>query len=184
MDNSSSHEVIQINKVAELVYYMQTNDTTLDNALAIFGISKPTYYKYISRVQKAQEELQIAQRDLELMEYADIIALRANILRMVIQDALNKNTFPQDRLAILAYLDAKTDMLAERNRPSDVGAEFLTGPSLEPGTSTYRDVTVTVGGVEVRVTDIPPTIINADVRDVDDQNGISEITPGATNGSA
>jgi len=165
MSDLTPHAVIQINKVIEVIDLVQTSNTPLRIALSQFGISRATYYRWFMLAQEARDMLQEAKVQLELIEYADILSAQGQILRKLIEDALDKNTFPSDRLAILAYLDHKTEVFGERFRPSDAGADFLQGPTLKPGVSTHRETTISIAGVDIVVKDTTPDIIEGESRD-------------------
>jgi len=166
MSDLTPHAVIQIQRVMEVIELVQTSDITLKLALIQLGISRNTYYRWFMLAKEARDALQEAKVQLEIIEYADILAAKSQILRKIIDDALDKNTFPSDRLAIFAYLDHKTEVFGDRYRPSDAGADFLQGPTLKPGVSTHRETTISIAGVDIVVKDTTPDIIEGESRDL------------------
>ena len=166
MSDLTPHAVLQINKVMEIIDLVQTSDVPLKVALAQLDISRATYYRWFMLAQEARDRLQEAKVQLEVIEYADILSAKGQILRKLLEDALNKNTFPSDRLAILQYLDLKTEVFGERFRPSDAGADFLQGPTLKPGISTHRETTISIAGVDIVVKDTTPDIIEGESHDL------------------
>jgi hypothetical protein len=126
---------------------------SLELALKRIGISRSTYYRWFALAQESRTLLSQAKTELEMVEYADIVLSKGEILRAIIKDGLDPNTFASDRISIYQLLRSEVSHLEEKYRPSDGGADFLRGPSLEPGVSTHRDVTIEVGGVKINITD-------------------------------
>lgn len=157
-------ETMQIGRVLEIME-LTNSGMSLSTALRQVGLAPGTYYKYLAMAKSVKEELQTAKNRLELIEYADILSAKGQILRRLIDAALDKNTFPSDVLAIYQFLDTKVDVLEERNRPSGSDADFLRGPVLSPGTSTHRDVSIRVDGVEITVSK-KPDIVDGELRDI------------------
>jgi hypothetical protein len=143
-------EILRIDQILTIMNFMKTGDS-LETALKLVGISKATYYRWFAKGLEAKDLLAQAKQELEMIEYADIIISKGEVLRTLIKDALSSNTFASDRLAILQYLDSKLDHLSNVHRASDTSADFLQGISLEPGVSSHRDVTIEVDGVKINI---------------------------------
>jgi hypothetical protein len=143
-------EILRIEQILTVMNWMKIGDD-LGTALTRVGISKATYYRWFAKGIEARDLLAQAKQELEMIEYADIVISKGEVLRTLISDALDKNTFASDRLAILQYLDSKLDHLSNVHRASDTSADFLQGINLEPGISSHRDVTIEVGGVKINI---------------------------------
>jgi len=154
---------MRVDQVLNVQILISTGEALdFDDALRQAGISKSSYYRYLNQASNVKESLEQAKTQMELTEYADILVAKNLILRQLIKDALNPLTFAGVRLLIYSLLDQKVDQLSERNRPSDVAASFLSGPTLKPGESNFRDLDIQVGDTHITVHRETPTIIEGD----------------------
>lgn len=172
MTDLSTRESLRVEQVLG-IWLSIIEGQSLTDALAEADVSKATYYRWLPKAKEAKEILDQAKQTVELISYADILATKNRILAQLLTDALAPITEPKDRLAILSYLDGRTDLLRERNRPESETPDFLDGPILTEAESRVLgggvfDVTIQKDQITIKTN--PQDVIDITP---EDQNGIS-----------
>lgn len=118
------------------------------------GISRSTFYYFISHNPDAIATFQEMQRESEMAQFMLILDNQFGVLEKVLQDALAGTTTSRQRLAILKYLDKRMDVLSERTighlSKGNEAADFLTGPKLEPGVSSFQSTEILIPDIDVK----------------------------------
>jgi hypothetical protein len=128
---------------ALLVIQQSNKGMSIIEACQEVGISRSTFYYFISHNPDAIASFQEMQLVAATQQFALILDNQFEILESVIEDALADTTKPRQRLAIYKHLNKRMDELSERvqshnpNRSSD--GDFLTGPLLTQGISSFQD---------------------------------------------
>ena len=106
------------------------------------GISRSTFYYFTSRNPDAIASFQDMQLVAAAQQFALILDNQIEILELVIQDGLADTTKPRQRVAILKQLDKRLaelfELLRSHNPSGDADGDFLTGPTLVPGKSSFQ----------------------------------------------
>lgn len=150
-------EALRVEQVLA-VWDMVLMGKPLADALDEHGVSRTTYYRWLPLAKEAKEVLDQAKHDVELLSYGNILATKNRVLDQLLKDAINPLTEPKDRLAILMYLDGRSDVLQDRNRPQSEIPDFLDGPVLKEAESKVLgsgvfDVTIKKDEVTIKTTD-------------------------------
>jgi hypothetical protein len=128
-------------KRALTVVGLVSDGMTVGEACKQAGIPRSSYYAF----QRTHPEYLAALQDqLLLTTYANLLSLlrnRVELLERLIQDALNDDTSPSDRLAIFKAMEKQLQDLASDSRLSgsniDAATDVLSGPVLTPGISRF-----------------------------------------------
>ena len=113
------------------------------------GLPRSTFYDISKRNPERIEAFNKMIEASEREELSIILTNKVVILEKVIEEGQSENTKPRQRLSIYKFLTSHFDKLADKllRRSSNLEAikELLSGPELEPGTSSFpssmRDVT-------------------------------------------
>ena len=115
---------------------------TIVEACQEVGISRSTFYYFTSRNPDAIASFQEMQLLAAVRQFTLILDNQVEILQRIIQDALAETTKPRQRLAIKKHLDKRLEELYETvrfyNPSSSADSDFLTGPSLVRGISSFE----------------------------------------------
>jgi hypothetical protein len=163
-DELTTRDAIRVEQVIT-VWLNVLAGMTVKDALKDADMSERTYYRWLPKAKETKEILDQAKQEMELLAYHDIVATKNRVLVQLLTDGLAPLTEPKDRLAILQYLDGRSDLLRERNRPESEIPDFLDGPNLEPAESRILgggvfDLTVNKEGDEITIKQKPPQVID------------------------
>ena len=125
-----------------LVIQRSNQGISISEACQAVGISRSTFYYFTSHnpdVIATYQEMQLA---AEMAQFALILDSQFEVLARVIQDGLAEPINPRQRLTIIKHLNKRMDELSRRTKSchsqDDAEADFLIGPALEPGISSFQ----------------------------------------------
>jgi hypothetical protein len=168
-DELTTRESLRVEQVVA-VWLEVIGGTPVEKALDDAKISKSTYYRWLPKAKEVKEVLDEAKQAIELQSYHDIVATKNRVLTQLLKDGLAPLTEPKDRLAILQYLDGRSDLLRERNRPESEIPDFLDGPKLESAESRIVgsgmfDLSISKEGDEITIKQKPADVIDVTPED-------------------
>lgn len=132
---------IRTNQAHQVIQYSNQGKSIVEACQEV-GISRSTFYYLTSRNPDAIASFQEMQLVAAVRQFKLILDNQIEILRRVIEEALAETTRPRQRLAIKKYLNKRLEELYETvrfyNPSSGADADFLTGPKLERGISSFE----------------------------------------------
>jgi len=132
---------IRTNQALQVIQHSHQGMSIVDACQEV-GISRSTFYYFTSHNPDAIASFQEMQLAAAAQQFALIMDNQFGVLERVIQDALAETTNPRQRLAIYKHLGKRLDELSERlrsyNPNSSTDGDFLTGPKLVPGKSSFQ----------------------------------------------
>jgi hypothetical protein len=143
-------KIVQGKRIAQAleVMRMMANGTPRAEACEKVGIAPKVYEYWIARSEEAVDALRRVNNEVQRAQIEMILISQKQALEKLLQEVVTDDLATRDRLAIMAYLDRKLDVLSRihnaQGQNEDAAAAYLTGPQLIPGQSRLRGATVNV----------------------------------------
>jgi hypothetical protein len=144
------NKVMQNRRIAQALEVMRlvAHGATREAACKKVGITQGIYSHWIAHGEEAVDALRRVNNEIQRSQMEMILTSQMKALDRLLQDLAADNLEPRDRLAIMAYLDKRLDILSREHsaqgEAEDIAAAYLTGPKLIPGKSRLRGATVNV----------------------------------------